>query len=441
MSSGSRVPKPRWILRQHAPASIHALAFASASSGALLLSGDSDGRVAITDLRSYRPRALWQAHTDIVLTVAEHAGLVVTHGRDNLLKVWRPQGTSSAHRVDPAASSDAPAEDASATLITAPASGRGVELPIAANLMASLPTPECVLTFDVNALNYCPFSLLDAHSLGLGLGLGLGTASASKTSIPPFLLAVPHTLEAAWIDIYEMPAKRRIFEAIGRPAVIDRSNRPPILMSVHLFRRPSSNAAEDLFLLAGYEDGSVSLRQLSPTTKSCKQLWSFKEHQESVMTTSVSPDGTFALSVGADDRIVKYTLFAADGQAGPSPPTQFRTQRQGKASIAVRHDGRVGVVGGWDGNVRIYDTSDFRSLAVLDYHKDTVQAVAFQQPTSSAATHSAGGADEEDVSDNDSDSDASNSEGNGQRSPRLDGANLLACGCRDGRISLWQLTF
>ncbi|CAD6896069.1 unnamed protein product [Tilletia laevis] len=417
--SSNRNPKPHWILRHHAPASIHALAFASPktlSSAVCLLSGDGDGRVALTDLRSYRPRAFWQAHSDIILTVAEHDGFLLTHGRDNTLKVWKERG-------------DALDDEAAAgrtDLIGQNAAVR-VELPTAANLMASLPKPECILTLDVNALNYCSFALLN-HIPTADLG------SPSQQAVQPFLLAVPHTIETAWIDIYEMPAKKRIFEAIGRPAVVDRSNRPPILMAVHLFQKPApeedsrgNSTSVQLFLLAGYEDGTVSLRRLDPELKTCQTLWTFREHHEPVMALALSPDCTFALSASADDRIVRYSLFPKANEE-LARPFSHKTQRQGKASITISGDSRIGAFGGWDGNVRIYNAQDFRPLAVLDYHKDTIQAVAFQLSSTAPSNH---------AGDVDSGSDSDESDAQHGQSQH----NLLACGCRDGRISLWQLTF
>ncbi|KAE8213550.1 hypothetical protein CF327_g2929 [Tilletia walkeri] len=418
--SSNRSAKPRWILRHHAPASIHALAFAgprSRSRSACLLSGDGDGRVSLTDLRSYRPRAFWQAHSDIILTVAEHDGFILTHGRDNTIKMWKERGDE---------------DEGQETGVIGQTVAVRVELPIAINLMASLPKPECILTLEVNALNYCSFALLKVKSAS-------DQGSSSQRTVQPFSLAVPHTIETAWIDIYEMPAKKRIFEAIGRPSVVDRSNRPPILMAVHLFYTPGSenqlsgdDVSTDVCLLAGYEDGTVSLRNLDLTSRKCQTLWSFKEHHEPVMALSLSPDFAFALSASADDRIVRYDLFPKEGQESPRP-VSHKTQRQGKASITISEDSRIGVFGGWDGNVRIYDTHDFRPLAVLDYHKDTVQSVAFQIPSKAATVEEEEEEEEEEESDSD-DSDAQHS----QQSPPH---SLLACGCRDGRISLWQLTF
>ncbi|KAK0550988.1 Astra associated protein 1 Asa1 [Tilletia horrida] len=121
-------------------------------------------------------------------------------------------------------------------------------------------------------------------------------------------------------------------------------------MAIHLFEKAEQQTdvkGPKLCLLGGYEDGSVILRQLNEATNTWEILWSLREHVESVMAFSLSPDRTFALSGSADDKIVRYPLFpkAADR---PTPLT-VSSKRQGKASIAIRRDSKVSAYGGWDG--------------------------------------------------------------------------------------------
>ena len=71
-----------------------------------------------------------------------------------------------------------------------------------------------------------------------------------------------------------------------------------------------------------------------------------------------------------------------------------RTKHPGNSAIAVRDDGRVCAVGGWDGKyvsivlmfgytnslsdrIRLYSTKKLKPLGSLAYHKDGCQAVAF----------------------------------------------------------------
>jgi hypothetical protein len=80
MSNGGRdlsgnvlADSPIWILRHHAPNSIHQLRLIrprnASSIGLLLAAGDSQGRISLTSLRDYRPRYYWDAHKESILGV------------------------------------------------------------------------------------------------------------------------------------------------------------------------------------------------------------------------------------------------------------------------------------------------------------------------------------------------------------------------------------
>ncbi len=60
-------PQPRGILRGH-KAQVHAAAFIR--DNRRLLTGDAEGFVIAWDLTIMRPRAVWQAHSNAVLSVA-----------------------------------------------------------------------------------------------------------------------------------------------------------------------------------------------------------------------------------------------------------------------------------------------------------------------------------------------------------------------------------
>lgn len=57
--------------------------------------------------------------------------------------------------------------------------------------------------------------------------------------------------------------------------------------------------------------------------------------------------------------------------------TTHRTKHPGNACIAIREDGRVCAVGGWDGGIRLYSTKTLKPLGTLRYHKTSVQALVF----------------------------------------------------------------
>lgn len=153
---------PLFVLRHHS-AQINALCFVlpaapgpSRLGRSLLCSGDADGWVAITDLKSRRALCIWRAHEDGVLGIEEWEGdKVITYvvrsttadgrfsdgrfwtltlllpfarsGRDNKLHIW-----------------ELPVVLPSLGRLSASASG----------------PPKLRSSMDVNALNYCRFSIL-----------------------------------------------------------------------------------------------------------------------------------------------------------------------------------------------------------------------------------------------------------------------------------------
>jgi ASTRA-associated protein 1 len=276
-------PDPFWVLRQHMPCAINALHFFAPTptktgsekrvakrvkyNGSLFLAaGDSHGQVSVTDLSTYRQTAFWKAHDDSILGVELLAqGRVVTHGRDNKVHVWELMKPQDQQRNAVAISSN------SAGGQRAPHS----HLP--SRMLSSLPLPKQLLSLEVNSLNYCRFSMLTAR----------GNDEA--------LIAVPHTLESAYIDIYHLPTCKRLAKAIGKPDIAStsaalRESRQAITMAMHLFE---SKDGKGLALLAGYEDGSVALWTtplkeattegvdwVASAQEPWQQMWRAKHHAE-----------------------------------------------------------------------------------------------------------------------------------------------------------------
>lgn len=242
-------PKPYWILRHHGSSSIRSLHHAHGS----LAIGDESGKASLVDLTALRPRFVWTAHTDSILTVVVvDSDQVITHARDNSLKLWKLP----------------PAHDSLGTSALIGSTSDDDN--------PSTATPELVRIIGVNALNFAKCSHLSS------------------------LVAVPNALDAAYIDILDLTNGHRTSEAVGRPDIKPSSrNRLPIVMSIHLLSPDE--------LIAGYEDGYVkrwNAREL---------VWASRCHSESVMSVSISDRG-FGVSVGADDRIARFDLITGDVQ-------------------------------------------------------------------------------------------------------------------------------
>ncbi|KAG2741017.1 WD40 repeat-like protein [Suillus brevipes Sb2] len=322
-------PSPIHLLRSHSSA-VSTLFISTDNER--IYSGDSTGQAVVTSTRSLRPLTSWKAHTDSLLGIEEWGSQIITQGHATL---------------------------------------------------SDLSTPTKCYSMDVNALNYCRFSLL--------VIAGVSTQGG--------LLAVPNLVESALADIWSLPSRQRIHDAIGDP--LDASatafsdgrsgSKSGIIMSMHLFYSASSapsssTSARELRLLCAYEDGSVVLRQRNaPENKQTVEgrgwevVWKSKLHVESVMAMAVSSSCAFALTVSADHLVGRYDLSKTQEEASESTPagTVFKTKHSGNGTVAIRSDGRVCAIGGWDGKVRLYSTKTLKLLGTLVHHKQGCQAVTF----------------------------------------------------------------
>ncbi|KAF9223833.1 WD40 repeat-like protein [Gyrodon lividus] len=399
-------PSPLHILRTHQQP-VNAVFISSDDER--IYSGDAKGRVVITSTRSLRAIANWAAHTDGLLGIEELGKLVITHGRDNKIHVWhRPTESVSIRQGGAASSTD-------------------------------LSIPPLHYSLDVNALNYCRFSLLP---------------TLSPDSEITALIAVPNLVESSLADVWTLPDRTRLHAAIGDPqdtaATSFSDGRAQILigiiMSMHLYYVPlsspcTSKAPQELRLVCAYEDGGVVLRRRI-TNEGAQTIrgggwevvWKSKLHVESVMAMAVSKDCSFALTVSADHLVGRYDLDAPSTRT-QSETTQlgriFRTKYPGNAAIAIRDDGRVCAIGGWDGKVRLYSTKGFKSLGTLVCHKESCQALTFASSFNGHTTDRDSGNttlneaedDEDDMSDDE----------------KRQRARWIVTAGKDYRVSIWGL--
>ncbi|KZV88287.1 WD40 repeat-like protein [Exidia glandulosa HHB12029] len=366
-------PPPLHVLRNHS-AQVSALSFSSDNER--LYSGDTQGRVVMTSTRTLRPVAVWQAHSDSILGVEEWMGFVITHGRDNKLHLWaRPE------------------------IVHPVGSGTAISAPV---------IPELRKSMDVNALNFCRFSL----------AVGQGEDA---------LIALPNLVESSVADIWSLPAGDRLHAAIGKSAETEdpRDDSLPrggtgIIMSLHLYQRSG------LHLVTAFESGTVALwknvTEGRPTVngQGWQALWHAKLHVDSVMAMAVSPNLDFAITVSADHLIGRYDL---DESSTDNPARAIQSKHAGNAALSIRSDGRVCAVAGWDGKIRLYSTKSFKSLGSLTYHREGCFCVSFSHPVDGGSA----------ASEDPGEPLAMTGDELIQRS------TWLAAGSKDSRVSIWQL--
>ncbi|KDN47719.1 WD40 repeat-like protein, partial [Tilletiaria anomala UBC 951] len=390
--------------------------------------GDSHGQVSVTSMRTYRQTAFWKAHNDSVLGVEMVTDdIIVTSGRDNELHVWSLSGKGK--------------ED------------RGSESQPSAT---SLPQPAKLYTVAVNAMNYCRFSIL-------ACGDAPGRPHSEDLGCPEMLIAVPHTLESAYIDLLRVSSSagspQRLATALGKPDLASseavKSSRQAIVMALHLFRQnpqhrssgpplEKMDAASDLHLLVGYEDGRVVLWRQEcnfPAQRATAHGGMPKEGHwvrrapdsclPAVLSLSLSPCAKFAISTGADDVLVRYELSSLVQKGQTKRISVYKTGFGGRACSCIRADSEVVAAGGWDGRIRVHAGSTCRQLAVLSYFKDTVQAIAYAPDLRDQhSERTSPGCDE-------SDSDEGWDVGAHERIEEA--YRWLAAGGKDGRIALWSV--
>uniref|UniRef100_A0A8C4LTL3 G protein subunit beta 1 like n=2 Tax=Equus asinus TaxID=9793 RepID=A0A8C4LTL3_EQUAS len=184
------------------------------------------------------------------------------------------------------------------------------------------------------------------------------------------------------IQILEMPSKTSVCTL--KP---EADAKPGMPMCLELWQADSSPRP---LLLAGYEDGSVALWDVSER-KVCSRIAC---HTEPVMALDFDSQKARGVSGSAEKALAVWSLD--EQQALQALRTQELTN-PGIADVKIRPDRKILATAGWDHRIRVFHWWTMKPLAVLAFHSATVHCVAFA----------------------------------------TDG--LMAAGSRDQRISVWSL--
>lgn len=148
-------------------------------------------------------------------------------------------------------------------------------------------------------------------------------------------------------------------------------------------------------LVAGYEDGSLLLWDV--TQRSI--LSQTKAHPEPVMCLTFDPERLRGVSGSSEKNLTPWML---DRQNNLQLQDNVTLVNPGVSQLCIRGDGKLLASAGWDHRVRVFGWKRLKPLAVLQYHTDMVQSVAFSD----------------------------------HQDPRQ---RLLAAGSKDQRISMWSI--
>ncbi|XP_005990263.1 guanine nucleotide-binding protein subunit beta-like protein 1 [Latimeria chalumnae] len=201
-----------------------------------------------------------------------------------------------------------------------------------------------------------------------------------------WLLAVPGS-EASQVDVLDLPSKMPVCTL--KPAGDVKLGKP---MCLKLWQPDSGRGP---LLLAGFEDGSVNLWNISER----KPLSRLPCHEEPVMSLDFDPEKAKGVS-GSSEKFLGF--WKLDELQTLKLHEKFELVNSGIAHVCIRQDRRILATAGWDCRVRIFGWKKLKPLAVLQYHTANVHCVAF-------SNHSA---------------------------PK---ERLLAAGSKDQRISVWAI--
>lgn len=145
-------------------------------------------------------------------------------------------------------------------------------------------------------------------------------------------------------------------------------------------------------ILAGYENGSLLAWDLQ-TSNIIDEL---KVHSEPVMCLDFDSSSLRGVTGSADNM---FAVFRLTQQGKLTAEKTVEIKNPGLSAVKIRGDSKILATGGWDSKVRIFSWKSSKPLAILNYHTQSVDALAFSE-----------------FSD-----------------------KLLGVGSKDGRISLWSL--
>lgn len=249
-------------------------------------------------------------------------------------------------------------------------------------------------------------------------------------------------------------------------------------MSLSLFHK-----ANRLAVVAAFENGFASVHVLNESTSQWITTYRSQIHTQPVLSLDVHPNLEYFLTSAADAIIAKHPVplepqvlatmkkptpstsqrpsaasqsglsaaFASmsnDSSAGFETKSQqpwtdpiklVNTKHSGQQGLSIRSDGRIFATAGWDTNIRVYSTKTLKEMAVLQWHKVGVYAVALAklQPNTIAEDNTVDGADAE--NDTCLTTHQATMTVKERRVDKARATHWIAAGAKDGKVTLWDI--
>ncbi|CAG8644989.1 7798_t:CDS:10, partial [Funneliformis mosseae] len=300
-----------------------------------LISGDAEGIIIIWDMNTMRPTLQFKAHNEGILRCLFLNNKLISHGRDNLLKLWK---------IDRNSLND---------------DKRFISEEKIVEIKDDDDEPKLEKCLSVNSLNFCKFDYC-----------------FKGDNDQDILIALPSSKGSAAIDVWNLSNQQRILGFDGKQET------EGYCMAIKFFQHPTNKS--EYLILSAYENGGVILWSFSSDKSNdddvneelfSERLWSVKQHKETVLALDVSKNRKFAISTAGDKKIVKYN-FNENFEKEPLI-NSITIKSAGIADIKIRSDSKIFATAGWDSKIRVFSSKTMKPLAILSYHKESVYSLAF----------------------------------------------------------------
>ncbi|KAL1597792.1 Astra associated protein 1 Asa1 [Paraconiothyrium brasiliense] len=292
--------QPTYIFRGHT-AQIHSVGILRRNT--CLLTGDADGWVVFWKLETKRPLAVWKAHDAAILGTAEWGpAKIITHGRDNTLRIWQLRGGDAAYST------------------VLPADGADTHRP----------KPWLLHTLPVNTLNFCAFTM--CYQRG-----DIGAFAPSTTvSDEAIYIAVPGRDDKK-AEVYQFP-EEKLLCVVPR---IDTAETGMVMAVKLVHHQPSNN----VLVITGYEGGFTAVHLVPRNPKEiglAETIYLSQPHTQPILSVDALPDGSTYFTSSADATIAAHRIpelsYAVD--VNHDAPEDLGTSESGLHEDE-QHDGRL----------------------------------------------------------------------------------------------------